>query len=81
MRPVVLVTLLCACGGGLSSASVTTLTDSTNDELQVEAIVGDGGTCVAAQVRALERAAYCGNASVLHELGRPVPDGGILCSH
>jgi hypothetical protein len=35
--------------------------------------------CDAAQVRAVERAAYCANASMLSRHGEPPPDAGISC--
>lgn len=68
-----------ACGGGWADADAASARDAANLELQVESLVGDGDTCTASQVRALERAAYCSNASMLARHGGTMPDGGPRC--
>ena len=80
MKIALAAALLVGCGGGLSAVDRAALTDAANVELQVETLVGDGGTCAAPQVRALERAAFCTTAATLHRHKEPVPASSIRCA-
>ncbi len=72
--------LLVGCGGGTTTADVQSATDAVNVEIQVEQICGrEGSACDPRQVRALERAAYCANASIVYRHGHILPDAGIHC--
>jgi len=72
--------LLAGCGGGWSSADVSTATDAVHAQLAIERLCApDAGICNAAQVRALERMALCADSSRLAAHGSPVPDAGIAC--
>jgi hypothetical protein len=75
------LTLTVVACGGWSAADTKSATNATKVELFVEKLcAGDGGTCSPSQVRALERAAYCANASMLYSHGQPVGDAGIRCA-
>jgi hypothetical protein len=65
------------CGGGWSDADAKSLTDATRLELDTYQLVEnvDGGS----PTRALSRAAFCANASVLFRHGVSIPDSGIVC--
>ena len=73
--------LLVACGGGWSDADTKAATNATKMELLVEARCGadDASTCDPASVRALERAAYCANASMLYRHDAGAKDAAIEC--
>ena len=66
--------LLCGCGGGWTPADQASTADAVQLNLLADQMLDGGAT------RALERAAYCAEASVLHRHGGAVPDGGITCS-
>ncbi len=79
-KKLALVLPLVACGGW-ADADTKSATDSVRAQLMIEQICADtdAATCSPAQVRALERVSYCGNASMLFRHGQSVPDGGIAC--
>lgn len=60
---------------------------SSSDAARLEALLEarcspagvDAGSCDPAAVRALERGAYCANASMLGRRGVAAPDAGIRC--
>ena len=62
-----------ACGGSWTAADMASTQDAVQLNLAAEQLV-DGGP-----VRALERAAYCSESSVLYRHGGAVPDAGIRC--
>jgi hypothetical protein len=80
-----LLYLLAQCGcGGWADADVKAATDTVRLESMALSLCGgggggDGGSCAPGQVRALERAAYCLNASQLVRHGDEVPDAGVSC--
>jgi len=68
------------CGGGWSTADTSAATNAARASTALETLcTADSGPCLASQVRALERASYCANASMLSRHGQPVPDAGITC--
>jgi hypothetical protein len=70
-----------ACGGGWSAADTSAATNAARAETALEVLCGaDAGPCLPSQVRALERASYCANASMLSRHGQAVPDAGIACA-
>lgn len=79
MKKLFLIILLAACGGW-NDADTKSATDAVRVQLAIEsACADDAGDCIPSRVRALERASYCANASMLFRHGQPVPDGGIAC--
>lgn len=83
-RPMRLVPLalvaFAACGPSWTDADAKCATDAVHVELAARAACSDdAGLCSPGPIRALERAAYCCNASMLARHGAPVPDGGIAC--
>jgi hypothetical protein len=77
---VVLVAAVIGCGGGWTDADTNSSTNAVRAQLAIEAMCVDGGSCVPAQVRSLERMAYCSNASMLvRHADLTLPDGGISC--
>jgi hypothetical protein len=68
------------CGGGKDAAIAKNASDSADDQLQLQQLCAeDAGMCVASQVRALSRGAFCSDTSSLFILGQPIPDAGIKC--
>jgi len=71
------------CGAGFTEADASAARHAAELELAVEAVIAidgdDGGSCNGAQVRALERAAYCANASQLYRHRRELPKTTIRC--
>jgi len=68
-----------ACGGGWSDADAKSAANAARDEVMLEGLCSGSMPCRPEQVRALERAAYCANASMLARHGALVPDAGIAC--
>lgn len=78
---VILVAALGACCGG---AWADADGKSAYNAAQLEALglalcAADDAGCEAPQVRALDRAAFCANASMLARHGEDVPDAGVAC--
>lgn len=70
----------CDCGGGWAESDTKAATDAVRLEgMALELCAPDGGACAPSQVRALERAAYCLNASQLARHGQAVAEGGPAC--
>jgi len=80
-RVIAAALFLAGCGGGWADADTKSATDAARAQMAIESICADddGGTCKPSQVRALERMAFCANASMLFRHGQPVPDAGIQC--
>jgi hypothetical protein len=80
-RMIVISLLLVGCGGGWADADTKSATDAVRAQMAIESICADddAGTCKPSQIRALERMAYCANASMLFRHGQAVPDAGIQC--
>ncbi len=71
--------LLAGCGGGWTAADTQSATDNVHAQMLIEQMCADAGACVPSQVRALERAALCGNSSMLARHGQAVPEAGVQC--
>ena len=73
---------LTACSPGLSASAENSARNAARDEMMAMRLCSDddAGTCKPSQVRALERAAYCANASILASYGKDYPDAGIACT-
>lgn len=70
----------CGCGGGWAPADTKSATDAVHLEAMALSLCApDGDACAPSQVRAIERACYCLNASQLARHGETVPDGGPQC--
>lgn len=70
----------CGCGGGWSPADTAGATDAVHLEAMALGLCGpESDACAPSQVRALERASYCLNASMLARHGADVPDAGVAC--
>lgn len=78
MKALVLVFLV-ACGGGWTAADTKSAAGAARAEIMIDELCRGDGACNAAQVRALDRAATCANASQLARHGAPVPDAGFSC--
>jgi hypothetical protein len=75
-----LIVGLSGCGGGWADTDTKAATDAVHVQAMIEEICApDAGECKASQVRALERVAYCMNASMLYRHGQAVPEAGIPC--
>ncbi len=80
MKTLPVILLATACGGGFSDADTKSATEAVRAEAMIERLCAPGAACEASQVRALERATMCANASMLARHGKPVPDlGGVAC--
>lgn len=68
------------CGGGLSDKAANSLQNGARDSMMAIRLCrdDDAGGCKPSQVRALERAAFCANASVLASYGKDYPDAGDI---
>ena len=69
----VALVLTAGCGGSWTAADRASTQDAVQLNLLVDEML-DGGAA-----RALERAAYCSEASVLLRHGGALPDAGIRC--
>lgn len=70
---------LLACGARWTDADANATSYSARAQLRVEAICAADGGCVASQVRALERMAFCQSSATLYRHGVTAPDSGIAC--
>ena len=82
MRITALAFALLGCGSGLSVPATNSIQNAARDNMMAIRLCqdDDAGMCKPSQVRALERAAFCANASVLASYGEDYPDAGIACS-
>lgn len=74
-----IMTASLCCSPSWSSSDAKAATNAANAQKMIEAICANDATCKPSQVRALERMAYCSNASMLVRHGLPTPDAGIQC--
>lgn len=74
MKLALLTLTLVGCGASWTSADQASTADAVQLNLMADQRL-DGGAA-----RALERAAYCAESSVLFRHGGAVPDAGIACS-
>lgn len=75
-----LVLLASACGPSWTAADAKSATDAANQALGAIGLCTDAAMgCKPEQVRAMERAAYCANASMLVRHGLPAPQTSIAC--
>lgn len=79
-RLAVLALTLVACRGSWSDKDAASASAAAHAEAWLlDACRADGGRCEPGDVRALERAAYCANASMLYRHGEDLDDAGIAC--
>jgi hypothetical protein len=72
--PILAALCLSACGGSWTSADQASTADAVRLNLLADQML-DGGAA-----RALERGAFCSEASILSRHGGSVPDASIRCT-
>ena len=73
--------LLAGCGGGWADADTTAVTGAARAQLMIETLCAEGEDCKPAQVRALERLAFCSNAMIALILSQPRVKAPAMLSH